>query len=292
MTDATGRLLRLGDGRRLGYADIGDAAGTPVIWCHGGLSSRLDAQPGDAAAQALGVRLIAPDRPGVGSSERLPGRTLLDWPTDVAELADALEIERFAVLGWSLGGPFAAACAFALPDRAAMLGLVAPCIPADWEGMEAALSRIDRRLLRETRVGSTAARFALTVMRLTAARAPRMFTRAAARGLSGQARESLTGQAGTWLPTAVTEGLRDPNGVLDDYRIMGAPWGFEPAGIVVPTRIWQGDADTLVPPSWAKRLGAAIGGATVTMVEGEGHYLAADRFDEILAAAIGDPRAL
>jgi pimeloyl-ACP methyl ester carboxylesterase len=222
----------------------------------------------------------------------LPGRTLLDWPTDVAELADALEIERFAVLGWSLGGPFAAACAFALPDRAAMLGLVAPCIPADWEGMEAALSRIDRRLLRETRVGSTAARFALTVMRLTAAHAPRMFTRAAARGLSGQARGSLTGQAGMWLPTAVTEGLRDPNGVLDDYRIMGAPWGFEPAGIVVPTRIWQGDADTLVPPSWAKRLGAAIGGATVTMVEGEGHYLAADRFDEILAAAIGDPRAL
>jgi pimeloyl-ACP methyl ester carboxylesterase len=73
---------------------------------------------------------------------------------------------------------------------------------------------------------------------------------------------------------------------------MGAPWGFEPAGIVVPTRIWQGDADTLVPPSWAKRLGAAIGGATVTMVEGAGHYLAADRFDEILAAAIGDPRAL
>ena len=286
MTDAAGSSLRLADGRRLGYADLGDAAGTPIVWCHGGLSSRLDAMPADGAARALGARLIAPDRPGVGSSDRLPGRTLLDWPADVAELLAALGIDRFAVVGWSLGGPFAAACAFALPDRVTSLGLVAPCIPADWDAMEAGLDGMDRRFLRETRSGSAIARVALSVMRVTAAHAPRLFTWGAARGLSEQARAPLAGTGGTWLRRAVAEGLRDTRGVTDDYRIMGAPWGFDPSGIAVPTRIWQGDDDRMVPPSWAGRLAAAIPGSTLTILLGEGHYLPFTHVDEILAAAV------
>jgi pimeloyl-ACP methyl ester carboxylesterase len=260
------------------------------VWCHGGLSSRLDALPAADAARRLGVRLIAPDRPGVGASDRLPGRTLLDWPGDVRELADALEIDRFAVLGWSLGGPFAAACAFALPARVTMLGLVASCIPSDWEGMEAGLNAIDRRFLRETRSGSATARVGLSVMRLTAAHAPGLFLQAARRGLSGPARAAIEGEGRRWLPTAVAEGLRDPGGALDDYRIMGAPWGFEPAAITAPTRLWQGDADTLVPPAWSEQLNAAIAGSTLTIVPGEGHYVAVGRFDEILAAAAGGSR--
>ena len=40
MTD-DGPFVRLADGRRLGYADLGDPDGVPVVWCHGGLSSRL-----------------------------------------------------------------------------------------------------------------------------------------------------------------------------------------------------------------------------------------------------------
>lgn len=144
MTGGGATVLRLAGGRRLGYAELGDAEGIPVVWCHGGLSSRLDALPAEPAARALGVRLIAPDRPGIGSSDRVPGRTLLDWPADVSELATALGIDRFAVLGWSLGGPFAAACAFALSDRVTTLGLVAPCLPSDWDGMAAGLNGIDR----------------------------------------------------------------------------------------------------------------------------------------------------
>lgn len=68
---------------------------------------------------------------------------------------------------------------------------------------------------------------------------------------------------------------------------MGSPWGFEPGDITVRTRIWQGDEDTLVPRSWAERLSAAIPDSTLTMLPGEGHYLACGHFDEILAAAVG-----
>ena len=80
------------------------------------------------------MRLISPDRPGIGRSERQPGRTLLDWPADVAALADELEVSRFAVMGWSAGGAYAAACAFALPERVSAVALIASVIPATGRG--------------------------------------------------------------------------------------------------------------------------------------------------------------
>jgi len=289
VTGDAARTIRLADRRQLGYADLGDAAGTPVVWCHGGLSSRLEVAPAETVARALGIRLVAPDRPGVGRSDRQLRRTLLDWPTDVVELTAALGIDRFAVVGWSLGGPFATACAYALPDRVTTLGLIAPCIPRNWDGMVDGLSWVDRRFLRETRSGRAASQLALAGMRLTAAHAPRAFIRAAKHGLSPLARAPLEEGGGKWFAAAIAEGLRDSSGVLDEYRIMGTPWGFDPADVVVSTRIWQGDEDTLVPPTWSERLSAVIPGSTLTIVPGEGHFLANAHWAEILGAALLPP---
>src|ERR1700726_1453146 len=85
--------VALPDGRRLAYADWGDPGGTPVLYFHGGLSCRLDIGFADEQARAGGVRLIAPDRPGIGGSDRAPGRTVAAWADDVAALADALHVE-------------------------------------------------------------------------------------------------------------------------------------------------------------------------------------------------------
>src|SRR6478735_9158152 len=81
MTD-TPAAITLADGRRLAYLDAGDPDGRPVLCCQGGLSSRLDVLPAWPTAEALGVRLISPDRPGIGGSEFQPARVLLDWPGD------------------------------------------------------------------------------------------------------------------------------------------------------------------------------------------------------------------
>ena len=54
------------------------------------------------------MRVIAVDRPGIGGSEPEPNRKVLDWPSDVAALADALDSERFSVLGLSFRGPMRA----------------------------------------------------------------------------------------------------------------------------------------------------------------------------------------
>ena len=83
-------VIDLADGRRLAYAEYGDADGKPIFLFHGLPGSRLSwgLLPGEPIP--AGLRVIAPDRPGYGRSDSKPGRSLLDWSDDVAQLADAL----------------------------------------------------------------------------------------------------------------------------------------------------------------------------------------------------------
>src|SRR5919108_581927 len=95
-----------------------------------------EARPvGREAPDAAGVRLVLVDRPGYGRSDHQPGRRLLDWPGDVAQVADALGVELFAVFGMSGGGPHAAACGYALPERVSAVGLVSSPGPV-WDRRE------------------------------------------------------------------------------------------------------------------------------------------------------------
>jgi pimeloyl-ACP methyl ester carboxylesterase len=123
--------LRLRDGRRLAYCEYGAAGGVPVFFFHGWPGSRLDFAPNHESAASAGVRVVSVDRPGIGGSDPQPDRQVLDWPTDLGALADALELTRFAVLGFSFGGPYARACAYALPDRVITAGLVSCLGPID-----------------------------------------------------------------------------------------------------------------------------------------------------------------
>jgi len=95
--------VRLHDGRTLGYEEFGDPGGFPVLNCHGGLLCRLDVEPVAGVAAELGVRIVSPDRPGVGRSDRHPGASTADFAADAEELLDALGAERCAVMGWSAG---------------------------------------------------------------------------------------------------------------------------------------------------------------------------------------------
>lgn len=267
-------VIQLADGRRFGYLDIGDPDGPLVVSCHGGLSSRLDVLPAADAATAIGVRIIAPDRPGVGLSAPLAGRSLLDWPADVVELTEQLGIERFAVMGWSLGGPYAMACAWALASRVTGLGVIAGTVPVTWPDMVDELNRVDRVLLRLSEDHPHLERSIFHLMHATAVHAPRLLAK----------QSGLDGQTGRDVTAAIAEGLVDSQGVVDEYRVFGAPWGFEPEAVTTPTHIWQGSADELVPESWGRRLAEAVPGATLHLVEGGTHFLWYEHWSEILAA--------
>jgi pimeloyl-ACP methyl ester carboxylesterase len=97
--------VRMADGTDVGYAEVGDPDGCPVLHLHGTPGSRLEVSIPAArrAAEDLGVRLIALDRPGVGLS---PFRrfSIREYPRLVRGFADALGLERFAVTGVSSGG--------------------------------------------------------------------------------------------------------------------------------------------------------------------------------------------
>jgi pimeloyl-ACP methyl ester carboxylesterase len=119
--EALEKTLQLRDGRTLGYAEYGDPSGKALFYFG---ASRLEARFLAEQAKHAGIRLIGLDRPGMGLSRFKEGRRLLDWPADVVEVADRLQIDRFAVVGVSGGGPYALACAYAIPDRLTACGMV------------------------------------------------------------------------------------------------------------------------------------------------------------------------
>lgn len=117
--------LQLPDGRILGYRKYGVTDGRPLFYFHGTPGSGIEFElfAGEAGARRHGHRIVVPDRPGMGHSTFLAGRTTSDWPADLAALAKHLEIGRFGVLVYSGGAPYAVATALALPDRVTLMGL-------------------------------------------------------------------------------------------------------------------------------------------------------------------------
>jgi pimeloyl-ACP methyl ester carboxylesterase len=127
------QTLTLPNGRTLGFAEYGNPKGTPLLYFHGYPSSRLEASPIHAMARRQGLRVLALDRPGFGLSTPQPHRRILDWPVDVQAFAKSMHLSRFAVLGASGGGPYALACAYALPKHMLTgVGMFASATP--WTG--------------------------------------------------------------------------------------------------------------------------------------------------------------
>jgi pimeloyl-ACP methyl ester carboxylesterase len=118
------KIIKLRDGRALGYIEYGSSGGKPLVYFHGHPGSRFEAKFLAREATQAGVRLIGIDRPGMGLSSYKAGRSLLDLADDVIELADSLDIEHFAVVGFSGGGPYALACAYKIPNRLTACGIV------------------------------------------------------------------------------------------------------------------------------------------------------------------------
>ncbi|MCA0304914.1 MAG: alpha/beta hydrolase, partial [Proteobacteria bacterium] len=119
-------VVSLPDGRALGCCRVGVPAGPVVFHQHGGPSSRLEVALFADAATRASLCVIGIDRPGIGRSTPQPGRSLGQWADDVTALADSLGVARFAVTGWSEGGPYALACAAGIPrDRLALAVSVA-----------------------------------------------------------------------------------------------------------------------------------------------------------------------
>ncbi len=276
------RTVGLGNGRTLAYLEWGDPNGSPILECHGNPGCRVLVWD-EAVAARLGVRLITVDRPGIGLSSPMPGRRVTDWADDVGELCDAIGVERFGLLGYSVGGAYACGCAERLGNRVVSMALVGSIAPLDRPGAVAELGRPRLWRLARDRPGLAGGVFALQALlgrlplwvlrRLAAARQP-AGDRAA---LDDDPRIVERGAA--MAAEAVRQGT---GGLVDDLRVAMHPWGVDLASITVPTTVWQGDQDRSIPAAWGELLARSIPGAQLLLRRGEGHLLIASNLEAIL----------
>ena len=266
-------LILLKDGRKLGYAEYGDSAGLPVLYFHGFPASRLEGSLHAEAAIAAGVRLVAPDRPGFGLSDFAPKRKILDWAEDIRQLADNLEMSRFAILGVSGGGPYALACSLCLAHRISATALVAPLGPiAEGEGradmnlfarMSFSLARKHPQTYRLLYGGFLAPLLKrrpsaiLSLLQPTAADKPVVER--------PEIREKMK--------LSISESFRQgAQGVLHELYLFAQPWGFSLRDINVQVYLWQGGEDGTVPPSMGKFIAEQLPVCQYHFWSSEGHF--------------------
>ncbi|HEU4475783.1 MAG TPA: alpha/beta hydrolase, partial [Methyloceanibacter sp.] len=203
---------------------------------------------------------------------------------DATALADALGLDRFAVLGVSGGGPHALAIASAIPDRTALLALISPVGPiADCQA-RIRMSRTHRLVF--TRMGRSdpaCATFFWSVRTLVRM-APDVAYRALMQRVIASDRQLLRrGDVRANLQTALKEGLREGiKGARQDLRLFCAPWGLRLEEIDVPAVVWQGSDDPIVPPSAAYLLAETLPNCRLDVVQGAGHYWMFGQFERVL----------
>jgi pimeloyl-ACP methyl ester carboxylesterase len=242
-------------------------------------------QAADASARAGGVRVIAPDRPGFGLSSRRAGRRIGHWPLDVAELADALGIARFGVVGVSGGGPYALACAWRMPERLTVVASVSGVAPMAGVAGMSGLPRQDHVALELVRLAPLLRHPLMALGGVAWRRFPaRMYRRLEA--LCPPSDRVVL--ARPEVVRAMTEGVQEAfregsEGAAEELRLFIRPWGFALQEIALPVHLWHGGRDTLVPCVAAERLAQALPRCRVEILPEEGHYLVYAEIDRLLA---------
>jgi pimeloyl-ACP methyl ester carboxylesterase len=278
--------VRLVDGRRLAYCEYGSSSGAPVFFFHGWPGSRLDFAANAAAAAAVGARVIAVDRPGIGGSDPQPNRKVLDWPVDIAALGDSLGIDRFAVAGFSFGGAYARACAYALPEKVTRAGLVSCLGPIDDPAAKQGMPP-------PTRYGLAAARLSPLLARpmvwVTARQARRgKMIEALSKSMSPPDAEVLRRRD---VADALGESL------AESFRqgIAPATWdgvavargeGFRLEDIWPEVLIWHGERDRNDPVAMARAQEQRLTHVRAHYYPDDGHLIFFSRIEEILAQLV------
>lgn len=267
--------LTLPDRRTLAYERFGDSTGRPVFYCHGFPGSRLEAHLAAGAAKALGICLIAPDRPGFGGSTAAPRRLIHDWPDDLLILAEHLRLTRFHLVGVSGGGPYAIACADQLGarlDGAAIVCGLGALTPATDIGDMAPVAAQSIRLFRQLPlagqwvygrlVGPVLARYPELVFRIISGHAP------------PADRETLAQKpVRNALLASFREAFRDGgDGPARELWRYTNPWATDLTGIDVPVSLWHGEDDTTVPVTMGRRHAELIPRCRGHFLPGEGHF--------------------
>ena len=270
--------VRASDGRALMVERWGDPEGKPVFLLHGTPGSRLGPAPRGMVLYQRRMQLIAYDRPGYGSSERHPGRTVADVAQDVSAIADALGLDTFAVAGRSGGAPGALACAALLPERVTRTAALVPLAPRDAEDLDWFAGMAASNVRDHTAAFADPEGLAARLIPRAAGirKDPGRLLDELRRELTDSDR-MIVSDAGlrSMLLRNYQEALRiSADGWIDDVIAFSGPWGFDPADIRCPVLIWHGELDVFSPVGHTHWLARRIPGATTAIDPAAAHFAA------------------
>lgn len=286
--------IELADDRRLDVRVSGPADGLPLVFHHGTPGAATPVRALERAAHAHGLRFVTASRAGYGGSTRHPGRTVIDVVADTRAVLASLGTRRCVVGGWSGGGPHALACAARLEGVEAAL-VIAGVGPFDAPDLEflAGMGQDNHDEFGAALAGEDALRAYLGGQRqdlLTADRDGVIASmssllpevdRAAIRAGSGD-------EFGEDVAASFHEALRvGVDGWLDDDLAFTRPWGFDLAEVTVPTAVWQGGEDLMVPIAHGRWLAEKLPAAAVHLEQDQGHLsVLLGRADRMIAELV------
>lgn len=276
----TNQTTTLQDGRTLGFAEYGKGnSQKTIIYFNGSGGSRLEYPTDTLVLSELGLRFIATDRPGHGLSSPQPKRKLLDWATDINQLADHLGVKQFYVMGWSAGGPHALACACKMPERVIAGAIISGLAPFDrpnpYEGLPLPL-RILNFLGRKT--PGLVYLFRRLMYKMIMGDPDEVGKKLASSFPPADRQLVEKPENQKILITSIQEGYKQGwQGPAQDDLIINSPWGFRLEDIEVRIDIWQGEIDKNVPLNQGKYQYEKIRNSTLTVMPGQAHlYLLAN----------------
>jgi pimeloyl-ACP methyl ester carboxylesterase len=273
----TDAVTTLADGRKLGHVSYGSPDGLPVFHFHGALTSRWEGFWLHRAARACGVRLVTVDRPGIGVSDFVVGRRIADWPRDVAQLADRLGFGPFAVIGVSGGGPYALACAAAMPERVKRVALVAAAAPLHDRSVVALMSTRQQWILRPMIDKLPMLRSVIFGLKCMPPLLRVLALGAVLGGLSPADLKLVRGEElRREMKLLPLESFSAPfgtsvQGPAWDGHLHGHPWGFDLSSITSPVDLWYAEDDRIIPAAMGRWLAERLPGARANYFADDGH---------------------
>ena len=241
------------------------------------------------AAAERDVRLVALERPGVGTSTGHAYASILEWADDVEECLDQLGIDRVGLIGLSGGGPYVLACACRFPERVvagAVIGSVAPSRGDDAaEGGAVALTARFNAVLGALRTPLSLGLWAaVRLLRPVASPAFDLFAHFSPAG--DRDAFAAPGMKEMFTEDLLRASRRQFGAPILDLMLFGRDWGFSPRDITVPMSFWHGDEDYIVPLAHGVHLAALVPGAEFRVQVGGAHLanlaLGAEVLDTIL----------
>lgn len=273
------KTIQLKDGRKLGFIEYGDSEGKPIFFFHGWPGSRYSGKEADEAAKKISVRVISTDRPGIGLSDFKKDRKLLDWPDDVVELADYLMIKRFSLMGVSGGGPYAAVCAYKIPQRIIKTGIIVGLAPVHVKGnldgmaFQGRIGWANYHKFPFTRYIGTFSSYFLF-------RFPLLGSKFALPTKQDRLLYQETVKNREGKESGVKEAFRQGiKGAEQELKIYTDDWGFELKDIKAKVYLWYGAKDRCVSLNMGKYYNSQISGSKL-FIEPEWSHLSRYNFEE------------